>query len=312
MLMESQRNVLVIDDEYYVCKSIQKILATETIKTDMCLNGRDGISKIRERSYDLIIVDVQMPEVNGFEVVRTIREMHPSLPVIITSGFNNPQTKEKAELSGAGDFIPKPFTPDEVLDAVSRAIATPQEIRTDAIAEPAQTPAAAFHRRSESAPPRNMKKAVAYACPIVLDYADDIITIDEQKKKITKFAQKFKLEIVAFYEDENPTDDIMRQPALREIFEKEQEAGVFLCERIWCLSRKRNILRPFLETLDCEGFRLETATTMMDCVSMYARHWNKNKDAPIISGPEAPDYGSCTAPTNGSRSESCPLAHPEI
>ncbi|MFA6450072.1 MAG: response regulator [bacterium] len=288
--MENLKNVLVIDDEYYVCKSVQKILASEEIKTEISTSGNDGLSKARARSFDLAIVDVQMPEINGFEVVRSLRKLRPEMPVIITSGFNTPQIKEQATLSGAGDFIPKPFTPDEVLDVVARVFASPLEICAMEEPEPALPAPAA--RRYGPARPRNMKKAVAYICPIPLDYADDIISADEQKQKITKYALRNKLEIVAFYEDEIQSEDTLGQPAIQAIFDSDNDAGVFLCERIWCLSRKRNLLRPFLEAIDLEGIKLETATTMMDCVSQYARHWHKNKDVPLIGSPEAPDYGA--------------------
>jgi len=299
--MQTDKNILVIDDEFYVCKSIQKILASEEVSADFSLTGQEGITKARENSYDLIIIDVQMPEVNGFEVARTIKRISPASHVIIMSGYNTPNTKDKAEECGAIDFVAKPFTPEEMLDAVKHAFSgqhsAPTTPQLETVVGEAAAPAA-----TSSTPVRipnlrrDQKKAVAYVCPVVLDYADDVIGIDEQKKKIIKFAMRNKLDIVAFYEDEQQSENLMAQPALREILNSETEAGVFLIERVWTLARKRVILRPFLEALEAGGFKLETATTLMDCVSMYARHWDKNKNLPLpVTEAEAQAQGVCGA-----------------
>jgi len=287
--MGSQKNVLVIDDEYYVCRSVQKILAAEDIKTEISTSGRDGIAKVQERGFDLIIVDVQMPEVNGFEVVRTIRKIRPEMPVIVTSGYNTPQTKEKAAENGAGDFIPKPFTPDEMLEVVSKFFNSEIPVCADQITATVEATVTAAPREVS---PRNPKKVVAYMCPIPLDYADDVISSEEQKKYITKYSIRNKLDVSAFYEDVEPSEDILQRPAIREILDKERDAGVLLVERVWCLSRKRTLLKPFLEILDSEGIKLQTATTMMDCVSQFARHWHKNKELPFYEPPEA-QYPRC-------------------
>ena len=291
--MPETKKILVIDDELFVCRSVQKIFTREGMQVEIALNGTEGLLKVHGGGFDVVMVDVAMPEMNGFEVVRTIREISPLLPVVVMSGYNTPQIKTQAFEVGSCGFVAKPFTPEEVREMVLavlkqqfrpfqktnentnlRVIETTTPNPTDlrpSVMEKAETP------EISATSTRMSKKAIGYICPIPLDYADDIIGADEQKRHIEAYAKRNGFEIEAFYEDEGPSDDILHRPAMERIIESEKNAGVILVDRIWCLSRQRKPLIPFLETLDREGIKLEAAVTMMDCVSQFARHWHKNK-----------------------------------
>jgi len=80
-------NVLVIDDELTVCRSCQKILNEDGYDVSIALNGREGLERARQEDFDLVIVDLMMPDMNGMEVVEAVKKERPDMPVIIMTGY---------------------------------------------------------------------------------------------------------------------------------------------------------------------------------------------------------------------------------
>jgi DNA-binding NtrC family response regulator len=115
-------NALVVDDEISVCESVKAILETEGIKTHAFTNPIEAISHIKRQTYDLIISDLKMPEMNGIEFYETIKESTPDSIFIIITGYGTIQSAVDAIKRGVYDYIPKPFTPDEVRIPVRRAL----------------------------------------------------------------------------------------------------------------------------------------------------------------------------------------------
>lgn len=113
---------MVIDDEQIVLDSVEKILVEENCKVDLTLSSREGLDWAVQRQYDIVLTDVRMPEIGGMRVLRDLKRAKPSLPVLIITGYATVQSAVQAMKLGAADYLEKPFTPDELLNAVAAAL----------------------------------------------------------------------------------------------------------------------------------------------------------------------------------------------
>jgi DNA-binding NtrC family response regulator len=114
--------ILVIDDEMIVCESCKRILEEEGYEVETALSGREAFEKMRQNPFDIVITDLKMPGIDGMEVLRTFRRDYPDAIIIMITGFSTVETAVEAMKLGAFDYIPKPFTPDEVSIVVRKAI----------------------------------------------------------------------------------------------------------------------------------------------------------------------------------------------
>jgi DNA-binding NtrC family response regulator len=105
-----------------VCESCKRILEEEGYEVNAALSGREALERMKEISFDIVITDLKMPGIDGMEVLRTIRKEYPEVIVIMITGFSTVETAVEAMKLGAFDYIPKPFTPDEVSIVVKKAI----------------------------------------------------------------------------------------------------------------------------------------------------------------------------------------------
>lgn len=112
--METQSKILIIDDEEIVLDSCQQILASSNFDIHTADNGILGLAMIDELRPDLTFVDLKMPGISGFEVLEKIHEIDPTLVTIVITGFATINSAVEAMQKGAFDFLPKPFTPDEL------------------------------------------------------------------------------------------------------------------------------------------------------------------------------------------------------
>ncbi len=128
-----KRNVLVVDDERTVCNSCRKILTQEGYKVDVALSGEEALNKVKGNGFDVVITDWKMPEIDGFEVTRRIKKENPKIVVILITGYPSLENSIKAIRSGVSDYVPKPFTPDELSDVMIRALAKGQAVPTDLV-----------------------------------------------------------------------------------------------------------------------------------------------------------------------------------
>lgn len=118
----SKGKILVIDDEDIVRTSCNRTLTPEGYEVKMARNGMDGLKMASEESFDLVLTDLKMPDMDGIEVLRQIKEQWPEFEVIIITGYQTVDTAVKAIKLGAFDYIEKPFTPDALIAAVSKAM----------------------------------------------------------------------------------------------------------------------------------------------------------------------------------------------
>ena len=112
--MDAQSKILIIDDEEIVLDSCTQILAGGNFDIRTAENGTLGVTLIEEFCPDLVFVDLKMPGISGFEVIEKIQEIDPTIVTIVITGFATISSAVEAMQKGAFDFLPKPFTPDEL------------------------------------------------------------------------------------------------------------------------------------------------------------------------------------------------------
>lgn len=120
--------VLVIDDEQIVLDSVSAMLTDEGYEVDTTLNSRQGLDWAMERPYDILLTDIRMPDIGGLRVLRDVKRVKPSLPVVIISGYATVKLAVQATKLGAADIIEKPFEPEELLKALSSALGSVKEV----------------------------------------------------------------------------------------------------------------------------------------------------------------------------------------
>jgi len=120
--MKYKANILVVDDEASVCKSIANALQTEGYVVDTAPGGEEALAKESRTKYAVALVDLVMPDIGGIELLEKIKERNPNITVIMVTGYPSIKTAVQAVRSGAFDYIPKPFTPDELRTLVARAL----------------------------------------------------------------------------------------------------------------------------------------------------------------------------------------------
>ncbi|MCC7258401.1 MAG: response regulator, partial [Gammaproteobacteria bacterium] len=103
--------ILVVDDEEIVLRSCARILGDGEYRVDTAPNGIDALRMIEEARYDVVILDIMMPKMDGMEVLQRVKESHPDIDVIMVTGLSQIDTAVRSMKLGAFDYIPKPFDP---------------------------------------------------------------------------------------------------------------------------------------------------------------------------------------------------------
>jgi two-component system sensor histidine kinase/response regulator len=112
-MMPEKSRILIIDDEEVVLDSCSNILKSSNYQIATAANGKLGLDLVKDFQPDLIFVDLKMPGISGLEVIEKIRDIDPTVVVIVITGFATVGSAVEAMKNGAYDFLPKPFTPDE-------------------------------------------------------------------------------------------------------------------------------------------------------------------------------------------------------
>jgi len=113
--------ILVIDDEVTVNNNIRKILSKKGYAVDQAFTKDEALEKIEQQAYSLVLLDLKIPDVKDLELLKNIRDRRPETMVIIITGYASIETAVESSRMGVVDYLPKPFTPDEVRNAAERA-----------------------------------------------------------------------------------------------------------------------------------------------------------------------------------------------
>ena len=120
--MQNKEHILVVDDERVILDAVEKICTAEGFTVDLSIDAKDALNKIKKKSYDLILCDIMMPEIDGFKFLEELNNLKIYTPLIMTTGYSTVENAVNSLYRGAVDFIPKPFTADELLNSILRAI----------------------------------------------------------------------------------------------------------------------------------------------------------------------------------------------
>jgi CheY-like chemotaxis protein/glycine cleavage system H lipoate-binding protein len=129
--MGYRANVLVVDDEEIVCNSCRKILSRAGHNVQTALNGREALRRVEEDKYDVLIADWKMPEIDGMEVLRIVKKNHPDMVVIMITGHPSVESAVQAMRLGVSNYVPKPLSPDQLTQALRKALQERKSGRTD-------------------------------------------------------------------------------------------------------------------------------------------------------------------------------------
>lgn len=119
--MKQNISILVVDDQQDLQELLTRILAKEGYSVDSAADGEEALGKLRERSFNLVLTDVKMPGLNGFDLIQLIKKEFPSIGVIVMTAYGDSYTVKDALLLGADEYITKPFKSFEINLVVERA-----------------------------------------------------------------------------------------------------------------------------------------------------------------------------------------------
>lgn len=159
-------SLLIIDDEPNVCYSLERALASPSLRVSTANTARDGIDFVRRSPPDAVILDVRLPDQSGLDAYSTIRQIDARLPVIVITAHGTTETAIEAMKQGAFEYMLKPLDLDRLGDVVARAIHASQMSRSPAIFHEAQDRPAEGEQIVGSSPPmQDLYKSIGRIAP---------------------------------------------------------------------------------------------------------------------------------------------------
>ncbi len=120
--MVAPKRILVIDDDETVRQSCERTLSQRGYEVETTASGKDGLEQTRRGYFDCALVDLKMPDLGGMEIIRQTRRDRGNMALVIVTGYGDMETATEAVRLGVADYVRKPFTPDEIAQAVARAM----------------------------------------------------------------------------------------------------------------------------------------------------------------------------------------------
>lgn len=118
--------LMILDDDRAFVEAVSILLSDQGYETVQAFNGQDALARFRANGIDLAIIDVNLPDVSGLEVMTKLLEAPSPPPVIIISSDHRAELREQALAAGARLFLPKPLMPDELLASISATLGEPR------------------------------------------------------------------------------------------------------------------------------------------------------------------------------------------
>ena len=114
--------MLVVDNDRDMCRVISDVLKEKGFEVNISHKGEDALEKIDRQSHDVMILDYKLSGISGLTVLQKVRQMRPSIQVIMISAFGDSSTKRRAKELGAYEFLDKPFNISRLTKVVNRAL----------------------------------------------------------------------------------------------------------------------------------------------------------------------------------------------
>lgn len=120
--MSEQTKVLIVDDDEVVRLSYQRSLQTAHCNVEAVLNGEDALQALAHKRFDVVLLDLRMPGMDGMSVLKAIKQSWPKSEVVVITGYPTVETAKEAVRLGAYDYLAKPVGPAEIINAASAAL----------------------------------------------------------------------------------------------------------------------------------------------------------------------------------------------
>lgn len=120
--MNKNKSVLIVDDEKNIRLTLSQSLEMLALETDTAINGEEALEKLKDKNFDLILLDLKMPGMDGMDVLRRVQQIRPDIRIIIITAHGTIESAVEAMKLGAVDFLQKPFAPNQIRDLVSRVV----------------------------------------------------------------------------------------------------------------------------------------------------------------------------------------------
>lgn len=116
-------SILVIDDEDVICEACELVLSENGHAVTARNDGKAGLNAIRQGTYDILLLDMKLPDIDGMEILKTVQKEKPGLCIIVMTGYSSISNAVQAIKQGADDYLAKPFTEDELVQAIEKSCA---------------------------------------------------------------------------------------------------------------------------------------------------------------------------------------------
>jgi DNA-binding NtrC family response regulator len=120
--MPDKNRILVVDDEEALRTVLSTELTSEGYEVSTAADGSEAIDMVKENTYDLVLLDIKMPNVDGFEVLKFVKGEKPSIKVIMLTGFADLKNAIESKRLGAEDFVSKPYDLVDLLTTIERVL----------------------------------------------------------------------------------------------------------------------------------------------------------------------------------------------
>ena len=119
---EASPHILVMEDDRSVAKGLEMILSEEGYTVNLANTGKLAVQAFKQKRFDLLVADLRLPDIDGMEVIKQIKAEKPETEVIVITGYGTTATAVEAMKLGVHDFLPKPFTEDQIKTAIDEAL----------------------------------------------------------------------------------------------------------------------------------------------------------------------------------------------
>lgn len=112
--MPKNKKVLIVDDNPNMSTLLSDILEIFECKSACAADGEEALKRLKSESFDMVITDIRMPKMHGIDLLKTVKEGYPGLPVVVITGFSGDTTKDEAIDAQADGFLAKPFRVNDI------------------------------------------------------------------------------------------------------------------------------------------------------------------------------------------------------
>jgi DNA-binding response OmpR family regulator len=137
--LEGSAQILVMEDDLSVARGLEMILSEEGYTVNLADTGKLAMQAFKQKRFDLLVADLRLPDIDGMEVIKQIKADKPETEVIVITGYGTTATAVEAMKLGVHDFLPKPFTEDQIKAAIDEALKEHVEKSAETVIQKAET-----------------------------------------------------------------------------------------------------------------------------------------------------------------------------